>query len=132
MSMADRLPKSSSSAKQQMAALVWITPHLRTVLAPHIAFSSWIAVALRPANDVERYRRMRVAAKIANFKIAVASIQGITQRRRWLGWSLEAEHPKIPRFAGEPLGLLARSLARSADILILVPNRYSRHLVDIP
>jgi|SRR4051812_25733067 len=101
-----------------MAALIRIAPHLRTVVAPHVTLKLVDVGALRSADDAERDGRMRVAAQTADFKIAVASIERVRQRWRRLGWPVEAEHPEIPRLAGELVGLLAGlfgPLRRHAD-----------------
>src|SRR4051794_32069183 len=92
--------------RNQVAALVWIAPHLRTVLASHIALKLMDWRRLRSADDVERDGRMRVAAKTAHFKIAVAGIEGIAKRGRRLGRPPEAEHALVPRLAGQPIGFL--------------------------
>src|SRR6476619_404757 len=68
--------------RNQVATLVWIAPHLRTVLASHIALKLMDWRRLRSADDVERDGRMRVAVKTAHFKRAVAGIEGIAKRGR--------------------------------------------------
>ena len=46
---------------------------------------------------------MRVAAEAADFEIKVTSIEGITERRRWLRGATIAKHALVPRFAGKPV-----------------------------
>ena len=69
-------------------------------------------------HDVERDGLVRVAAEAAHFEIEVTSIEGIAERRGRLRGTAIAEHPPIPRFAGEAVGFLARSggaLSRDPD-----------------
>ena len=69
-------------------------------------------------DDVEGNGLMRVAAKAFHFEIAIAHMEGITQRGRWLRRTLKAQHPLVPRLNGEPVGLLAcfrRPLCRRPD-----------------
>jgi hypothetical protein len=73
---------------------------------------------LRPPDDIERYRLVRVAAKTTDLKIAVTGVEGITDRRRRLHRSFVTEHPHVPRLATKTIGLLARvlsSLGRHLD-----------------
>jgi len=65
---------------------------------------------LRPPHDVERYRLMGIAADTANFEIDETGIEGVAERRRWLRRTAIAEHTRVPRFGGEPVGFLARLL----------------------
>jgi hypothetical protein len=97
-----------------MAALVRIAPHLRAVLAPHVSLQLVDRGRLRAPHDVERHRLVRVAAKAFDFEIAVARIERVAQRRRWLRRTLKPEHALIPRLDGEPVGFLAACFARSA------------------
>ena len=46
-----------------------IAPHLRAVLAAHVAFQFVDGRGLRPPNDIERDRLVGVAAEAADFKI---------------------------------------------------------------
>src|SRR5258706_10028065 len=98
-----------------MAALVWIAPNLRAVLATHVAFQFMDRRCLWSPHDVEGNGLMRVAAKAFHFEIAVPCVDRIAQRRRWLRRTLKAEHALGPRLAREPVGFLAclrRTLCR--------------------
>ena len=64
---------------------------------------------LRSPHDVERDGLVRVAAKAFDFEIAEPGVDRIAERGRWLGRTLKAEHPFIPRLTGQPVGLLPRS-----------------------
>jgi len=90
-----------------MTALVRIAAHLRAVLAAHVALKFVDRRGLRPAHDVERDSLMRVAAKAPDFKIEIARIEGITERRRRLRLSFVPDHPLIPRLASKAVGLFA-------------------------
>ena len=68
-----------------MAPLVRVAPNSRAILALHVSLQLMDRRALPPAHDVERHRLMRIAAEAADLKIAVASIQGVTEGRRRLG-----------------------------------------------
>src|SRR5262245_37155807 len=101
-----------------MAPLVRIATHLRAVLAPHVALQFMDWRRLRSPHDIERDGLMRVAAEASDFEVAVPGVDRITQRRRWLRWSLKAEHALIPRFDGEPVGVpacLSGPLCRRPD-----------------
>jgi len=73
-----------------------MTPDLRAVFAAHVTLELVDRRRLRPAHDVERDRLMRVAAEAADFKVAVAGVERITERRRRLGRPLVAEHAHVP------------------------------------
>jgi len=90
-----------------MATLVRIAAHLRAVLAAHVPFQFVNRRRLRSPHDVEGNRLMRVAAETTNLKIAVSRVKRVAQRRRWLRWTLERQHPLVRRFAGQAVGLLA-------------------------
>ena len=62
------------------------------------------------ADDVERDRLMRVAAEASHFEVTEARVECIAKRGRWLRWSHVAEHPVVPRDAGELIRLLADML----------------------
>jgi len=51
---------------------------------------------------------MRAAGEAFDFEIGVTGVESVTQRRRWLGRTLKAEHSLVPGFTGEPIGDLAR------------------------
>jgi hypothetical protein len=73
---------------------------------------------LRSPHDVKRDGLMCVAPKAAHFEIVVASVEGIAERRRRLRRAAIAEHPFVPRFAGNAVGFLAGSggtISRSPD-----------------
>ena len=93
-----------------MTTFIGIAPNLRAILAPHVAFELVDGSGLRPANDVQRHRLVRVAAEAANLKIKVSGIQRIAQSWRWLGGSPVPEHTLVPSHAGEPVRLLSRVL----------------------
>src|SRR6516225_6561942 len=101
-----------------MAALVGIAAHLRAILTAHIALQLMDRRCLRSAHDVEGDGLVGVAAEAAHFEILVSGIERVAQRWRWLRRTLKGEHALIPRFAGQPVGLLAcfrRLLSRRAD-----------------
>src|SRR6516162_7580921 len=87
--------------RHQMAALVWIAPHLRAVLASHVALQLMDRRCLRAAHDAERDRLMRVTAETADLNIEVTRVERVTQARRGLGRPLEGEHALGPCLAGE-------------------------------
>ena len=59
---------------------------------------------LRSPHDVEGNGLMRVAAEAFHFEIAIARVDRVTQRGRWLRRTLKAKHALIPRRDGEPVG----------------------------
>lgn len=59
---------------------------------------------LGPADNVQRYRLVLVAAEPADLKVQVASIQGIAESRRWLGRPVETEHALVPGITGQFVG----------------------------
>jgi hypothetical protein len=91
-----------------MAALVRIAANLGAILAPHISiqFVDWSS--LRPTNDIQRHRLVRVATKAFDFEIEITSIERVADAWRRLGRSLKAEHPLVPGDTCEPVSLLAR------------------------
>jgi hypothetical protein len=91
-----------------MAALVGIAPDFGAVFAPHVASEFVNRCRLRSPHDVEGNGLMRVAAQAADFEIAIARIECVTERGRWLRRSLKPEHALVPRLDREPVGLLAR------------------------
>ena len=105
MSTADHSPISSSFAARPDGSACPDSPHLRAVLATHVALQLVDLCCLRPANDVERDGRMRVTAETTDFKIAVASIEGVAKRGCWLGGPLKPSIRKSTprRRAGRPL-----------------------------
>ena len=82
-------------------------PHLRAMLAAHVALQFVDRRRLKSAHNIERDRLVSVTAQATDLKITVAGIESITQRRRRLRWSLVTQHPTIPRLAREPIGFLA-------------------------
>jgi hypothetical protein len=91
-----------------MAALVRIAPDFGALAAAHVAFEFMDRRRLRSPHDVEGNRLVRVAAKATDFEIEITGIECVAQRGRRLCRTLKAEHPLVPRIAGEPVGLLAR------------------------
>lgn len=65
---------------------------------------------LRSANDIERNRLVGVAPETTNLKIAVAGVQRVAQHGGRLRRPLAAEHPHVPSFARQTIGLIARFL----------------------
>jgi hypothetical protein len=104
-----------------MGSFVCVAPHLRTVLAAHVPLKLMDRCSLGPADHVKRDGLMRVEAEAPHFEIEVARVQRVTQCRRWLRGSPEAEHALVPSFAREPIGLLAglliwlRAVVRADD-----------------
>ena len=94
--------------RDQMAALVGIAPDFGTLAAAHVAFEFVDRRCLRSPHDVEGNGLMRVAAKAFHFEIAEPGIDRVAERGRWLRRTLKAEHARVPRLDGEPVGLLAR------------------------
>ena len=62
---------------------------------------------------------MRVAAKTADFEVAVPGIERVAENGRWLRRTLEAEHALVPSDEGELVGVLAGFRCR----LCRRPNR---------
>ncbi|MET4022861.1 hypothetical protein ABIC10_007997 [Bradyrhizobium sp. S3.2.12] len=81
---------------------------MRAVLTPHVPFQFMDRRCLRSSHDVERNRLVGVAAKAADFEVAVTGIERIAELGRRLRWTLETEHARVPRRDGEPVGLLPR------------------------
>jgi hypothetical protein len=86
---------------------VRIAPYLRTVLAAHVSLKLLDRCRLRPADHIERNGLVRVTAETSHFQIKVTSVQRVTQCRRWLRRSPEAEHAFVPCFTCQPIGFLA-------------------------
>jgi len=63
---------------------------------------------LRSADDIEGDGLVGVTAEAPDFEIAKPGVDRVAQRRRWLRWSLKAEHPPIPHLDGQPVAFLAR------------------------
>ena len=112
-----------------MAALERPTVKFGAPPATHVPLQLVDRRYLRPPDDVERHRLVRVAAEAANLKISVPRIECVTEGRRRLRRTLVAEHTHVPGLARELVGFLARLCTRSADIRIEFPYRYSRDLV---
>jgi hypothetical protein len=94
--------------RDQMAPLIGIAPNFGALAATHIAFEFMDRRCLRSPHDVEGNGLMRVAAKPFHFEIAKPDVDRVAQRRRWLRRALKAEHARVPRLGGEPVGFLAR------------------------
>jgi hypothetical protein len=113
--MADRSPKSGAPERHEVASLVRIAPHLRAILASHVALQLMNRHRLRPPHDVEGNGLIGVATETSDFQIAVTGIERVTERRRWLRRSLKAEHALVPRLDGASRSAFLRaSVARSA------------------
>ena len=65
-----------------MASLVGVTADLRAILATHVALKLMDRRRLRPANDIERNGLMGIATKATYFKIEIARVDRVAQRRR--------------------------------------------------
>jgi len=63
-----------------MAALVGIASNLRAVLAAHVPlqFVDWRC--LWPADDVQRYCLVGIAAEAADLKVEISGVQRVSQR----------------------------------------------------
>jgi hypothetical protein len=61
--------------RHKMAALVWIASNLRAVLTPHVTFQFVDGCGFRPADDIQRHRLMRIAAKAVDLKIEISGVQ---------------------------------------------------------
>jgi hypothetical protein len=57
-----------------MAAFERVAPSLRAILATHIALQFVDGSRLRPADDAQRHRLMRVAAEAADLEIEISSV----------------------------------------------------------
>lgn len=91
-----------------MATLIWIAPHLRAVLAPQVALQLMDRRHLGSPHDIESDGLIGFAAEALHFQIHVARVESVSERGRWLSRTLEGKHPLVPRFAGKPVGHLAR------------------------
>lgn len=107
-----RLHRSPGHHVDGMAPLVRIATHLRTVLAAHVPLKLVDRCCFRSADHIECNGLVRVATEAPHFEIEVARVQRVTQCRRWLRRSTEAEHA-LASHAGLSACLRA-SLARSA------------------
>lgn len=74
---------------------------------------------------------MSVAAEAPGLKIAVAGVERIVERRRWLCRFLD-EHPVIPGAAGELVGLLLRFRCVRGCCAYRSPERVLRALMVLP
>jgi hypothetical protein len=68
----------------QMAPLVRIASHLRTIPAPHVPLKLVDRCCLGSADHIERYGLVRVASEAFHFDIEIPSVQRVTQCRRRL------------------------------------------------
>jgi hypothetical protein len=84
-----------------------VPAQLRAILAPHVTFKLVYRRCLWTPNNVERNRLACVAPEASHLKIEVASVQCVTQGRRRLRRSLEAQHALIPCVTREPISFLA-------------------------
>ena|SRR6266480_5485074 len=87
-------------------------------LFPHVALQFVDRSGFRSPHDVERDRLVRVAAKAFHFEIAIARIECVTERGRWLRRTLKSEHAFVPSLDGEAVSGLARlsgTLCRRPD-----------------
>jgi hypothetical protein len=88
-------------------APVRIATHLRTVSTPHVPLKLVDRRRLRPAHHIERYGLVSVASEAPNFEIEVTGVQRVTQCRRRLRGTTEAEHALGLCVAREPIGFPA-------------------------
>jgi hypothetical protein len=65
---------------------------------------------LRPANDIQRDRLVRVAAEAFHLKIQVTGVERVAEGRGGLGRSLIPEHALVPGLTGQPIGFFAPRL----------------------
>jgi hypothetical protein len=91
-----------------MAALVWITPDPRAILATHVAFQFVDGRCLWPADDVEGHGLVCVTAVASDFRVAIAGVQGVTEGKGRLRWTFVSQHALIPSNAGQPISFLPR------------------------
>jgi len=91
-----------------MAALERIASHARAITATHVTFKFMDRCRLWSADDIEGNGLVGVASDATDFQKAIAGVERVAERRRWLRRSLEAEHAFIPCFDRQPIGLLAR------------------------
>jgi hypothetical protein len=90
----------------QVAPLVCMAPHLRTILARLVPLKLVDRCCLRSADHIERTGLVRVATEARQFEIEVARVQRVTQCRRGLRWTTEVEHAEISCFTRQPIGLM--------------------------
>ena len=64
-----------------MAALVGIAADPRAVLAAHVTLQFVDGRCLRPANDVQRYGLMGIAAEAADLKVEISCVQSVAEAR---------------------------------------------------
>jgi hypothetical protein len=114
-----------------MAALKRRAADLRAIFAAQVALKLMDRCGLWSADDVERYGLMRVAAEAADLEIAKAGVERVTQSGRWLGRTLEGQHPHIPSLAGELVGLpacLVRAFSGYPDrVSVQILSRFGGH-----
>jgi len=91
-----------------VAALIGEAAEPRAVLAAHVALELVDRRRLRPSHDVECDGLMGLAAQTADLQKAVAGVQHIAERRRWLRRAAEAQHALVPSLTGELVGFLPR------------------------
>jgi hypothetical protein len=66
--------------RDQVTTLVRIAPDLRAVLAAHVPLQFVDRRRLRSTDNVERDRRMGVAAEAPDLKVAVTGVEHVSQR----------------------------------------------------
>jgi hypothetical protein len=74
-----------------MAALVWVSPDLGTVLTPHVSLQFMDWRRLGPANDLQRHRLVGTASEAFDFEVSISGIERVAERGRWLRRSLKAQ-----------------------------------------
>jgi hypothetical protein len=114
-----------------MATLEWAATLSRTILAAHVSLKLMDRGRFRPANDVERHRLVRLAAKAFDFEIGIAAVEGVTESRGGLRRPLESQHALAPGGAGE----MVRDPAGFCGLLRRMPDGCaidSRDFVPMP
>jgi hypothetical protein len=109
-----RTASAAQRARLTKASSAFVAPHLRAVLAAHVALQLMNRRALRSPHDVERDGLVRVAAEASDFETAVARIDRAAQRRRWLGWPPKPSMRLFHASHANRSACLRASAARSA------------------
>src|ERR1700716_1809866 len=60
--------------RHQVAALIRVAPDLRAILASHVTLQFVDRCRLRPTDNIQRHRLVRIAAEAPDFEIAVAPL----------------------------------------------------------
>src|SRR4030088_1092986 len=71
--------------RHQVAALIRVAPDLRAILASHVTLQFVDRCRLRPTDNIQRHRLVRIAAEAPDFEIAVARVESVTSRGRRVG-----------------------------------------------